>query len=143
MSIQDVRGVCNLVCIPAFVTAQVIQSSPPFWVVLFFWIFALTMSYTCVVDGWEWRYLPGAIGSIMNCACMLANGGKMPVRMKPWMHETYINRSVWRTALPSDHLLFLSDRFAGFSLGDIVIGIGILFMMAMSLRRRLVGVVST
>lgn len=57
------------------------------------------------------------VGSAFNAVATIANGGKMPVIGK---YGSPV--SVWRAARPSDHLLILCDRFAGFSIGDMLIG---------------------
>ena len=64
-------------------------------------------------------------GSMMNAVVTLANGGFMPATSE----QSY---SLWVTATNQHNLLWLSDKFAGFSLGDIVIGIGILTAILIS-----------
>jgi len=52
------------------------------------------------------------VGILSNMTVILANGGYMPVVGDG---DSY---SIWVTATNKHNLLFLADRFAGFSLGD-------------------------
>jgi len=63
------------------------------------------------------RALLSFAGAACNAVATIANGGKMPVLGK---YGSPV--SVWRAARPGDHVLILCDRFAGFSIGDILIG---------------------
>jgi hypothetical protein len=68
--------------------------------------------YTSRAD-WQTR-LPVWVGIGMNALVTLANDGRMPVLGK--FHPV----SVWVVGT-GRHLLFLCDRFHGFSLGDFLI----------------------
>jgi hypothetical protein len=57
------------------------------------------------------------VGAACNAVATITNDGKMPVLGK---YGSPV--SVWRAARPGDHLLILSDRFGGFSIGDVLIG---------------------
>ena len=64
------------------------------------------------------------IGVMMNATVTLANSGYMPV-----INETE-NHSIWITTTDADNLLFLADKYVGFSLGDFFIGGGIFLMIS-------------
>lgn len=68
------------------------------------------------------------VGASANALVMLANGGAMPV----FGMSTELNGGGWKHAEGGGHLLFLADRMslAGFSPGDAMIGIGILFTLS-------------
>jgi len=56
------------------------------------------------------------LGATLNATVILANGGFMPV-----VDETAETFNIWVVATDKHNLLFLADRFAGFSLGDFII----------------------
>lgn len=64
------------------------------------------------------------VGAACNAVATIANGGRMPVLGK---HGSPV--SVWRAARPGDHVLILCDRFSGFSLGDVLIGAGLVLLI--------------
>ena len=64
------------------------------------------------------------VGAACNAVATIFNGGRMPVLGR---HGSPV--SVWRAARPGDHVLILCDRFNGFSLGDVLIGAGLVLMI--------------
>ena len=66
------------------------------------------------------------LGAACNAVATIANGGRMPVLGK---YGSPV--SVWRAARPGDHFLILCDRFGGFSIGDVLIGVW--FVLAIGL----------
>lgn len=114
MNKANIRGICNLICFPCWVAAHFVHSVVPFWVVTIFWVLNLIGILTCLD---EVRYWFTFCGAALNCVVMLANHGMMPV-----IDESIKKaEGVWRPALTGDHLLFLADRFAGFSIGDFIL----------------------
>lgn len=70
-------------------------------------------------------------GAVSNAIATIANGGKMPVLGK-WAGSPW---SVWRPARPADHVLILCDRFAGWSIGDMLIGVALILGIGLWLRK--------
>ncbi len=127
-----------LLAIPLIGIRFAFMAFPSLWLAAVLW-FAAELK----VVGWAYllrkRAIPlyGAflvgLGAASNGLVMLANGGAMPVIGL----STELNSGGWRNAQPGDHLLFLADRMwlAGFSPGDLLIGIGILATLSVPLAR--------
>lgn len=76
----------------------------------------------------RWMILPGLL---CNATAVFVNNG-MPVIGKPLEHPSPLHHM----ATAVDQLPFLWDRFAGFSIGDIVLGAGFLTYLGFTWRRR-------
>jgi hypothetical protein len=100
------------------------------------------------------RAIPGmtivALGSLSNLLAILANGGYMPasaegLRSLGWLPETVYSNSA---VLPNPALEPLTDIFAlpswlpganVFSIGDVLIGLGVVVIIVAAMRRRPAG----
>jgi hypothetical protein len=93
------------------------QWKPNLWTCLLFWAVAIGFDILNIRrnPAVSWRYF-ALLGVICNALVTLANGGFMPVLGKS---GSFI--SVWVKANTSHRLLFLADRFWGFSIGDFFI----------------------
>lgn len=88
---------------------------------------SLFWAWVLVFNGWSFKKKPRwwkaivLIGALSNALVVLANGGYMPV--------TNLDNqiSLWVPATDKHTLLFLADRYIGWSLGDffILTGLGI------------------
>jgi len=107
------------------------QLSPSVISATIFWVFAIWGGVFWIL-GEIWDEKPGWVvgrsislcGAICNAVVTIANNGFMPVES---LEDSY---SLWVTATNQHHLLFLSDRFAGFSIGDFIIIGGLLVALA-------------
>jgi len=101
------------------------QLYPSFWACALFWLsfLAMELMYACRGGNKDWQAkTPIFAGAAMNAAVTLANDGRMPVLGS----NSFM--SVWVRG-EGKHLLFLCDRFGGFSLGDFFIIGGALFLI--------------
>ena len=115
-----VRGICNCICIAGWLYVHASNRFPgPRWVA----------SYWCLVflsNSLMWSEYRGTLltvptsllflGCASNAAAMAFNGGWMPV-----MGSKLNALGVWRAATVDDRMLWLCDRFWGFSIGDFTI----------------------
>jgi hypothetical protein len=121
MKLDIVALVCSLLGVSAWIYVHFTSRFPGRLFVGLFWALWLTRQWISLfahhhsVTYQLWA-ITVALGAGMNAAVMLANGGWMPV-----FDKTTPAQGVWRPAEASDRLLFLADRFAGFSLGDFLI----------------------
>ena len=90
---------------------------------------AVFWTVSFVDEPFKWRYYTGWgractvliwAGAGMNSIVTLANNGRMPVQD---MGSAF---SLWTPATGSTRLAWLGDNYAGFSLGDMVLGAGLL-----------------
>lgn len=89
------------------------QSYPSLWACALFWATVL-YAYCVEYRGNSWTKTLILVGAVMNATVTLANGGRMPFL------GNSAPVSIW-VAGTGKHLLFLCDRFKGFSLGDFFI----------------------
>jgi hypothetical protein len=102
----------------AIIVGRIIwQIRPRMATCVLFWLIVSVDKYAdrniLAHNKFEWLAI---IGMLCNASVTLVNGGKMPVMGH---RGTFI--SVWRKARRNDKLLFLCDRFKGFSIGDVLI----------------------
>ena len=98
------------------------QYYPSLWACALFWSVVAFSEWRYIVYKQEknkkinwWTRTPILMGAAMNATVTLANSGRMPVIGMP-IHSV----SLWVQG-NGKHLLFLCDRFHGFSLGDFFI----------------------
>lgn len=101
------------------------EGRPTFWLCLMFWLFSLTWDALQVAAASSTRsrlfWFAANAGGYLNAAVTLANNGHMPV-----VGVVSGQDSLWVIANESHRLLPLCDRFAGFSLGDLLMASGAL-----------------
>ena len=103
------------------------QMYPNLWCCIGFWCLVLWLNRP---ERKSLQTIPVFVGALCNAVATIANGGKMPVLGK---YGSPV--SVWRAARLGDHVLILCDRFAGFSIGDVLIGIAFIFVIGVRLRK--------
>lgn len=106
---------------------------------------AIFWTVSFVDEPFKWRYLtwwarvgslPLYVGGAANSLVTLANRGKMPVE---GIDSAF---SLWTPTTDATHLAWLGDNYAGFSLGDMFIGVylgcAILIRLATPITKALV-----
>lgn len=103
------------------------QVYPGVFTCLAFWAVALISGVHDDAPGrWVWL-----TGTACNALVTLANGGYMPV-LGPEGKNAF---SLWVSGGESHRLLWLADRFWGFSIGDFFIGAGLLIYFVSTLLK--------
>lgn len=97
---------------------------------------ALFWTVSFIDEPFKWRYrtnwgkmciLVLCVGAAMNAVVTLANNGTMPVE---GLDSAF---NLWTPATTSSRLAWLGDNYGGFSLGDLVLGCGLVMALAVAL----------
>ncbi len=99
-----------------------------FWLSVVFWraLFIFGEKYLSLKIAWSIMLL----GAASNMVVTLANGGYMPVLSEK-------SSSIWVTATNSHKLMALADIYSGFSIGDFIIGLGVVVACAFWVGRKM------
>lgn len=127
-----VIGRCALVL--ALIMRLVWQLSPSMHASIVFWVFALVAALFWVVRA-EYviskvARLVASIGFCLNAVATLSNGGFMPS-----VSQQGEGLSIWVPVSETTKCLALCDIYAGCSVGDMLIGVGILVAITGALLR--------
>jgi hypothetical protein len=95
-----------------------------------FWIFLLTgwVAAVALVIPNRFHLLAWAvmlIGMFLNATVTIANRGFMPTN-----DPSIESHSIWAAVAPGHNLVFLGDNYVGFSIGDIIAGMGLTILLA-------------
>lgn len=116
-----------LTSFPFLLAARVLwQAYPGTSMCLLFWVMALAdepLRWSEMRQRRRWLYGLTVLGGLGNAAATIANGGYMPVLGKTEA------TSLWVPLTDASRLRWLCDIYAGASLGDIFIGLGLLGLL--------------
>ena len=106
------------------------QFYPSLWACALFWFVIFYPEFCRIREGSvNWWTVPIFTGAAMNATVTLANNGRMPVL------GNHAPMSIWVVGT-GKHLLFLCDRFWGFSAGDFFVISGLIVLVIHSIWTR-------
>ena len=120
---------CLLLAMAA--TRLIWQQSPGPWACLLFWVVTTTfwaLRMSTAPKQFRWPHGLMLLGTAGNAAATLANGGFMPVLGKAEAS------SLWIPLTNTSRLVRLCDIYAGASLGDMAMSIGVLCLVIICVR---------